>query len=109
VAAQFFKYQHRGRAADAARFKRNQRLIGARITLGEQARVPGDFGGLMAQKIRSGEASPGERDRLGRDVLIAQQEPGRILRFAHQLLLIQGTFQPAPQRALYALVELVEE
>jgi len=71
--------------------------------------VPCDLGGGVAQEIRRGEACPGALDRLRRHGALEKHEPRGLLCFAHDLVLIDGTFKAAPQRTFDALVELVEE
>ncbi len=101
--------QNRGSPPHTARIQRNERLIRPRIPLRQQARMPRHFFRRVLQEIRRREPRPGPRNiRLGHPAL-DQQPPSRILRFPNELLLVDRTLQPTPQRPLHTVVKVVEQ
>ena len=102
--------QHRGGAAHAARLERHQRLVRGGVALGEQPRVPGDLLGGVLQEIAGREARPdgGDAPLRRRRARAARRRAASCVSRTRSSWSI-GRLEPAAQRTLDALVELVEQ
>src|SRR5450759_5633858 len=99
--------EHGGAAAVRQLPYGNQGGVIAGVAARQYAGLPGDLFRRVAQEVRLGPLGPHLRYLLLRDR--RHFRPRVLLSFADQFILIDRGFQPAAQRALGALVELLEQ